>query len=240
MLWMEWIKSMLSKPDFALWIVGTLAAAFVCGLIVLRGRLRSYRMLACYFGASVLVESMRGDIFFRYGMRSGQYTYFYYYSDFLLAVLLYCAFVEHFVRVCDSITARKYVRIGSFVLAVYVGIFCWVVTSQSSARFLTHLVVTYSDYLLYAMAGLGLLLFVASLWNRGVAFHDRLLAFVLASYPALMLWQYLLRRLYPSFSSVVYTSTLLWILLLLGVAYVFSDPAVGKNKRHMRSTTGLM
>lgn len=233
MLWMEWIKSMPSQPDFALWIVGTLSAAFACGLIILRGRLRRYRILASYFGVTVLVESMRGKILFEYGMSSPQYMYLYYYSDCLLTLLLYFAVAEHFVRVCGSGTARKYARTGSFLLAVFVGIFSLAVVLQSSAKLMTHLVFNYSDYLFYATAGLGLLLFVTSLRNKGVAFHDRALAFVLASYPALMLWQYLLRRLYPGFNSIVYTSTLLWILLLLGVAYIFSDPATGKDEPHI-------
>ena len=159
--------------------------------------------------------------------------YFYYYSDCLLALLLYFAVAEHFVRVCDSGTARKYARIGSFLLALFVGVFSLAVVSQSSDKLMTYLVVSYSDYLSYATAGLGLVLFVTSLWNKGVSFHDRVLAFVLASYPALMLWQYLLRRLYPGFHSIVYTGTLLWILLLLGVAYIFSDPATGKDERHI-------
>ena len=233
MLWMKWIKSMVSNPDFALWIAGTLTAAFVCGLIVLRGRLRRYRWLAGYFGVTVLVDSMRGTILFQYGMSSSQYVYFYFYSDCLLTLLLYFAVAEHFVRVCDSGTARRYARVGSFLLAVFVGIFSLAVVLQSSAKLMTHLVLEYSNYLSYATAGLSLLLFVASLRNRGVSFHDRLLAFVLTSYLALMPWQYLLRRLYPGFNSIVYTSTLLWILLLLGIAYIFSDPATGKDERHI-------
>jgi hypothetical protein len=224
---------MVSNPDFAWWIVGTLTSAFVCGLIVLRGRLRRYRMLACYFGISVLVEWMRLEVFRHYGINSSQYMYIYYYSDCLLALLLYFAVAEHFVRVCDSSTARKYARIGSFLLAGCVGIISGVVVEQSSAKMMTHLVVEYSNYLSYATAGLALLLFVASLRNRGVTFHDRLLAFVLASYLALMPWQYLLRRLYPGFNSIVYTSAFLWVLLLLGVAYIFSDPATGKDERHI-------
>jgi hypothetical protein len=220
---------MPSHPDFALWIISVLTEAFVCGLIVLRGKFRRYRMLACYFGACVLVESVQGRIFLHYGIASTQYVYLYYYSDCLLALLLYFAVVEHLGRICDSSKARKYVHVGSFLLAVCVGIFSWVVVSQSSARLVTHLMFEYSQYLLYATAGLGVGMFVASLHSRGVLFHDRLLAFVLASYLALMLWQYLLRMLYPGFSSMVYTGTLPWILLLLGVAYIFSDPATGKG-----------
>jgi hypothetical protein len=224
---------MLSRPDFALWIVGTLASAFVCGLIVLRGRLRRYRWLACYFGVTVLVDSMRVNIYLYFGMNSMQYMYIYYYSDFLLTLLLYLAVAEHFVRVGDSSTARKYARIGTFLLAACVGILSWVVVSRSSAKFMMHLVVEYSNYLSYATAGLAFLLFVASLRNRGVTFHDRLLAFVLASYLALMPWQFLLRNLYPGFDSTVYTNALLWMLFLLGVAYIFSDPAIGKDERHI-------
>jgi hypothetical protein len=224
---------MVSRPDLALWIVGALTAAFVCGLIVLRGRLRRYRILAGYFGISALVEWMRWSVLRGFGLSSKQYMYIYYYSECLLTLLLYFAVAEHFVRVCDSITARKVARIGSFLLAVCVGIFSWVEVQQSSAKMMSHLVVEYSNCLYFATVGLGLVLFVSSLRNRGVSFHDRLLAFVLASYLALMSWQYLLRILYPGLNSIVYTSALLWMLLLLGVAYIFSDPAMGKDERQI-------
>jgi hypothetical protein len=224
---------MLSRPDFALWIVGTLATAFVCGLIVLRGRLRRYRMLASFFGVSVPVDWMRLEVFRHYGSSSSQYAYIYYYSDCLLTVLLYFAVAEHFARVCDSVTARKVARIGSFLLAVCVGIFSLGLVLQSSAKLVIHFVVDYSENLYFAAVCFGLVLFVASLWNRGVSFHDRLLAFVLVSYLALTSWQYLLRNLYPGFHSIVYTNALLWMLLLLGVAYIFSDPATGKEERHI-------
>ncbi len=220
---------MVSKPDLALWIVGTVASAFVCGLIILRGRLRRYRMLACYFGVIVLVEAMRARVFLYYGINSIQYMYFYYYTDCLQSLLFYLAIVEHFVRVSDSSTARKYVRIGAFLLAACLGVFCVVVVAQSSARVVTHLVVEYSEYLFMGAAGLGLLAFVTSLRNQRVLFYDRMLAFVLASYPALIMWQYLVRNLYPRFAPIVYTGTWLWLLLLLGIAYIFSDPATGND-----------
>jgi hypothetical protein len=224
---------MVSRPDLALWIVGTLTAAFVCGLIILRGRLRRYRMLACYFGVSALVEWMRLSVLRGYGISSRQYLYIYCYSDCLLTQLLYFAVAEQLVRVCESRTARISARIGSFLLAVCVGIFSLGLVLQSSAKLMSHFVVDYSDDLYFAAVCLGLVLFVASMWNRGVSFHDRLLAFVLVGYLALTSWQYLLRNLYPGFHSIVYTNALLWMLLLLGVAYVFSDPAVGKDERHI-------
>src|SRR5580658_5981209 len=104
---------MPSHPDFALWLISVLTELFVCGLIVLRGRFRRYRMLALYFGGCALVESVHAGILMHYGILSTQYMYLYYFSDCLLTLLLYFAVVDHFERVCDSGTARKYVRIGS-------------------------------------------------------------------------------------------------------------------------------
>jgi hypothetical protein len=221
---------MPSHADFALWIVSVVTEAFVCGLILLRGRLRDYRMLACYFGGCVLVEAVQGTILFRYGFISSNFTYFYYYPDSVLGLLLYFAVVEHFARVCDSSAERRHVRVGSLLLAVCLGIFCCVFVARSSGTLIDHLVAEYSQYLFYATAALGLGMFVISLRNRRVSLRDRLLAFALASYLALMPWQYLLRRLYPGFRSIIYTHTLVWMMLLLGVAYIFSDPATGKDE----------
>jgi hypothetical protein len=221
---------MPSHPDLALWMLGALATAFVCVLIILRGRLRRYRMLACYFGGSVLVDAVKGTFLLHYGTHWIQYSNIFYFTDCLPTMLLYFAVVEHFGRVCDSSAERKYVRVGSFVLAVGVGIFCCVVVAQSSSRLVSLLVAEYSQYLFYASAALGLGMFVTSLRNRRVLLHDRALAFVFASYLALVFWHYLLRNLYHGFHSIVYTGALLWIMLLLGVAYIFSDPATGKER----------
>lgn len=190
-------------------------------------------MLACYFGASALVEWMRFEVLRQFGLNSSQYRYTFYYSDYLLTVLLYFAVTEHLVRVCDSRTARISARIGCFLLAVCVGMFSLALVAESSAKFLTHLVIEFSDNLYCATIGLTLLVFVASLWNRRVSIHDRVLAFVLASYMALISWQFLMRNLYPGFHSIVYTNALLWMMLLLGVGYTFSDPATAKDERHI-------
>jgi hypothetical protein len=221
---------MSSPADFALWIVITLMEAFVCGLIVFRGRLQKYRMLACYFAGSVSVESVRAGTFLHYGIRSMQFHYIYNYTDCLLTLLLYFAVVEHYGLFCDSGVTRKYVRGGSFVLAACVGIFCFLLTAQSSATIATHLVINYSQNLFFVTAAIGVILFAASLWKRGVLLHDRLLAFVLASYFVLTVRRYLLQGLYPSYTSIdSYSGTLLWTLLPLGVAYIFSDPDTGKD-----------
>ena len=221
---------MPSPADFALWMVITLAEAFVCALLVFRGRLRKYRMLACYFAGSVSVESLKAGTLLRYGIGSTQFRNTYYYTDCLLALLLYLAVVEHYGIVCDSAVTRKYVRGGSFVLAACLGIFSFLVTAQSSATISTHFAFNYSQNLFFVTAAIGVILVVASLRKSGVLLHDRLLAFVLASYFVLTVRLYLLQGLYPRYTSIdSYSLTLLWALLPLGVAYIFSNPDTGKD-----------
>jgi hypothetical protein len=219
-----------SPADFALWIVSVLLEAFACGLIVLRGRLRRYRMLAYYFAGCAVFDSVPWKTLFHYGLNSVWYIYFYYYADCLLKLLLYLVVVEHCGRVADLKTAWKYVRVGSFVLATCVGIFCSLVVARSSGGFMTDLVIEYSQSLFLVTTALGLIVCVPSLWKRGVLPHDCLLAFILASYLFLVVWQDLSRNLYPKYISVVsYSGTLLWMMLPLGVAYIFSDPATGND-----------
>jgi hypothetical protein len=74
-------------------MLGALAAAFVCVLIILRGRLRRYRMLACYFGGSVLVDAVKGTFLLHYGTHWIQYSNIFYFTDCLLTMLLYFAVV---------------------------------------------------------------------------------------------------------------------------------------------------
>ena len=221
---------MPSPADFALWIVITLAEAFVCALIVFRGRLQKYRMLACYFAGSVSVELVKAGTLLRYGISSTQFRNIYCCTDCLLALLLYFAVVEHYGLVCDSGVTRKYVRGGSFVLAACMGIFSFLLTAQSSARIALHVAIDYSENMFFVTAAIGVILFVASLRKSGVLLHDRLLALVLASYFVLTVRMYWLQVLYPSFTLIdSYSVTLLWALLPLGVAYIFSNPDTGKD-----------
>jgi len=221
---------MYSPADLAFWIVAVLLEAFACGLLAFRGKLRSYRMLALYFAGCVLCDLARAETLLRHGFASVQYQYLFFYGECFSTILLYLAVVEHCERVIASKTARKHLRMASFVLAACLGAFCYLVVMQSSARLAFHLVAEYSQNLFLATAAFGLLLLLLSLWKKEVSMHDRLLALVLASYPLMASWQYFLRNLYPSHASAAFYSTMLWwILLPLEVAAIFSHPATAEK-----------
>jgi len=219
-----------SPANLAFWMVAVLLEAFASGLIALRGKLRGYRMLACYFAGCVLRDVMLGETVLRHGIASSQFLYIYFYGECFLAILLYLAVVEHCERVSASKTAQKHLRVASFTLAACLGVFCYVVVTQSSANVAAHLAVEYSDVLSLATAAFGLLLLLLSLWKKEVSLHDRLLALVLASYPLMASWQFFLRVLFPGhYTAAAYSASLLGILLPLGVASIFSYPATAEK-----------
>ncbi|HYL63419.1 MAG TPA: hypothetical protein VE077_12440 [Candidatus Methylomirabilis sp.] len=79
---------MYSAADFASWIVTALMESFACALIVLRGRLRRYQMLAFYFAGCALFDLAGAETLLRHGLGWVQHMTVYYYVDCCLTMLL--------------------------------------------------------------------------------------------------------------------------------------------------------
>src|SRR5882762_9579061 len=90
--------------------------------------------------ASCFVSIARFKILFTYGFRSPEYGYFYYYSDFLLTIGLYCALMGLYSCVFEEMGAEQYVRFGALLLLLGTAGFSFAIVQQSSSRLMGHFV----------------------------------------------------------------------------------------------------
>jgi hypothetical protein len=102
--------------DYALWFLTALAeaAALVCAW---RGRaLGKYFTLNLYLLACLFVTVGRYVIFAQYGFISSHYRYFYFLSDALLSICLFCALMGLYSHVFSEMGVSRYLRVGALLL----------------------------------------------------------------------------------------------------------------------------
>lgn len=136
------------------------------------------------------------------GVASLSYTYFYYYSDALLTVLLYLALSSLFARVFDEIGAERSVKFGAVFLLIATAFFSYGVVYQAGDRLMSRFVVEMSQNLYFVGVVLTYILWAAILKLRET--RARLVQFVLSLgvYFSLCAATYALRNLYPEWHAV--------------------------------------
>ena len=77
--------------EYIVWFLCTLLEASVVVCSIVRGSFKRYLTLNVYMLAASFVNIVRFKILLTYGLRSPEYGYFYYYSDLLLSIALYCS-----------------------------------------------------------------------------------------------------------------------------------------------------
>lgn len=165
---------------------------------------RRYILLNVYMASLVAVEFGRLRILKEYGNPSLQYTYFYYYSDAILTILLYFALSSLYAQVFSEMKAERYVRMGTLLLLGGTALFTYGVVAQSS----THLVVTSFAYSLSQNLYFVGLVLTYVLWGAILKLREtrtQLIQFVLSLgvYFSLFAANYAIANLYPSSAFVV-------------------------------------
>lgn len=186
----------------SIWILCTLLEAAVVVCALKKGAFRRYFLLNLYMVASVLVSVGRYQVLAHSGFRSPAYTYFYYYSDAVLTILLYFALISLYAHVFGELQANRYVRLGAVLLLAGTAIFSYAVVQESSARMITHFVVELSQNLYFVGLVLTYLLWAAILKMRETRAQLIQLVLSLGVYFSLFAATYALRNLYPARSAV--------------------------------------
>jgi hypothetical protein len=126
--------------QYSVWFLCTLLEISVVVCSVAKGSFRRYLSLNVYMLAASFVNIARFKILFTYGFRSAEYGYFYYYSDLLLTIGLYCALMGLYSYVFEEMGAEQYVRMGALLLLLGTAGFSFAIVQQSSSRLLGHFV----------------------------------------------------------------------------------------------------
>lgn len=128
---------MLGPLDYALWLVGFLAEAYVVVCLCTSINLLRYLSLNIYMVATVGVTIAQFLVVRHYGVTSAVYAYVYYYTDALLTISLFFVIMSFYHQVFQQMGAGKYVRWGSVLLLSGTALLSYLIVRRmptSSAR----------------------------------------------------------------------------------------------------------
>jgi hypothetical protein len=208
--------------EYSIWFLCTLLEVGVVVCSIVRGSFKRYLTLNVYMLAASFVNIARFKILLTYGLKSPEYGYFYYYSDLLLTIALYCALMGLYSHVFEEMGAEQYVRLGAVLLLLGTAGFSFAVVQQYSTRILSHFVLEASQNLYFVGLVLTYVLWGAMLKLRET--RTRLIQLVLALglYFSVFAASYALRNLYTSLDGVwPYLIPISGCLLPLAWTYAF-------------------
>lgn len=188
---------MLGPYTYCTWLVCSVLEAGVVVCAIKAGAFRRYLPLNLWMLLELLSGLSRFYVLHSYGLKSKEYSYFYYYSEALATIALYFALSSLYAHVLEELKVESYVRMGAVLLLVGTAIFSYSIVRQSADRMTTRFVVEMSQNLYFVGLVLTYLLWGAILKLRET--RTRLIQFVLSLGVLFSLFaaNYALRNLYP-------------------------------------------
>lgn len=207
---------------YTVWFLCTLLEGAVVVCAVKKNAFRRYLLLNLYMAASVLASIARYDILRHYGYSSKEYLYFYFYSDFLLTILLFFALTSLYSHIFSELEVGRYIRTGAMVLLSGTALFSYAVVQQSSSKLVTHFVVEISQNLYFVGLVLTYVLWGAVLKLRETRTRLIQLILSLGVYFSMFAANYALLNLYQNRAPLFeYLMPLFGCFLPLSWAYAF-------------------
>jgi len=128
---------MPGQVDLIIWFLGTAFELLFVVCSLARKSFLHYFFLNLYLLISTTASIGRFLILWSYGQGSDQYMYFYYYSDALLTLTLFCALISLYLHVFGELRAGEYVKWGAVFLLLGTAGFSYAVVAQSTQRLST-------------------------------------------------------------------------------------------------------
>jgi hypothetical protein len=161
-----------------IWYLGTaFELAFVVCSVARRSFFR-YFFLNFYFLLTVSSSVVRQFALGRFGLRSAEYRYAYFYTDALLTLALYVALISLYAYVFGELRFGKYLRLTAVLLLLGTALFSYAVVAQSTERLSTDFAYELSQNLYFVGLVLTYILWGAVLKLRET--RTRLVQFVLS------------------------------------------------------------
>jgi hypothetical protein len=212
----------LGPLDYVIWVAGLVLEVGVVVCAIRKGALRQYPSLNLYMAASAAASIGRFIVLQSNGVTSLAYTYFYYYSDSLLTVLLFLSLTSLFARVFDEIGAERSVKFGAVFLLIATALFSYGVVYQAGNRLMSRFVIEMSQNLYFVGVVLTYILWGAILKLRETRARLVQLVLSLGIYFSLCAAVYALRNLYPQWHAVTgFLMPIIGCFLPLAWAYAF-------------------
>ncbi len=152
---------MLNVVDYVLQVLVYSAAASVLVGGLRRRCLLRYFYLNLYVVAVCGCDVLRWAFLGTYGFSSPQYSYAYYLSDAVLAILAYVLILEFFDILFRNSPLRVTVRLALFFFFLLVAGMSYVFVSHSVSHFYSHLVMEFQQNMYFAMVMLAALLWIS-------------------------------------------------------------------------------
>lgn len=212
---------MPASVGYVIWVLGALLEVSVVVCALTRQTFRRYLFLNLYMLFSFLISAGRFEVLHQYGLRSGEYKYFYYYSDATLTIFLYLALITLYLQVFDEMKVEKYVRLAALILLAGTALFSYGVVQQSQHRMLTHFVSELSQNLYFIGLVLTYVLWGAILKLRETRAQLIQLVLSLGVYFSAFAATFALRNMAPHSPIPAYIVPVVGCLLPLAWAYAF-------------------
>jgi hypothetical protein len=215
---------MLGPLDYMLWLIGFLAEIGVLVYLVSRKQLFRNFPIVFYMLCDALVTCGLYYCVQHFGFNSTTYSYFYYYTDSVLNILMFCVIMKFYQETFVEMGVSRYIRGAAVLLIILTGLFSYAVVHENRTHLTTHFVVEMSQNVYFVGVVLTYLLWGAILKLRET--RTRLIQLVLALgiYFSADAGSYALRNLFPGLEA----NFLRWIPPLMGVwlplawAYTFA------------------
>jgi hypothetical protein len=206
---------MPGSVELFIWYLGTALELAVVVCSIARKSFFTYFFLNLYMLLSVLADIARWLVLAKFGQKSEQYMYSYYYTDALLTVVLYVLLISLYSRVFGELRFAKHMRLAAVVLLLGTAGFSYAVVAQSDDRLVTTFAYELSQNLYFVGIILTYLLWGAILKLRET--RTRLVQMVLSLglYFSAYAASYALMNLTPEVRVAKYASPLLGCLLPL-------------------------
>jgi hypothetical protein len=211
----------LGSVNYVIWILGLCLEVSVVVCALSKRSFRRYLCLNLYMLFSLLSGVGRYQVLSHYGVRSAEYSFFYFYSDAVLTIILYLALITLYLHVFDEMKVEKYLRLVAVLLLAGTAIFSYAVVQQSSHRLLTGFFYELSQNLYFVGLVLTYILWGAILKLRET--RARLIQLVLSMgiYFSAFAATFALRNMLPNFQFIGYIVPVFGCLLPLAWAYAF-------------------
>jgi hypothetical protein len=205
----------------AIWLLATLLEVAVVVSALRRRCFSRYLCLNLYMLSSLFVSAGLYWMLSRYGLRSIEYKYFYYYSNAVLTIFLYLALITLYLRVFDEMHVEKYLRLAAVLLLAGTALFSYGVVQQSSNRMFTGFFVELSQNLYFVGLVLTYVLWGAILKLRETRTQLIQLVLSLGIYFSAFAATFALGNMFPSYQVFAYVVPVFECLLPLAWAYAF-------------------
>jgi hypothetical protein len=215
------------------WFAGPAAQVAVVVCLLRKKEFLRYLSVSIYTLGTTLVTAIDFFLLRRFGVQSLEYTYFYYYSESLLTILLYIVIVQFYEQVFSELRAAAYIRRTAVALLVATALFSYLVVHANKDHLTSRFVVAMGQNLYFVGVIMTYVLWGAVLKLRET--RTRLIQLVLALgvYFSATAAAYSLRNLFPGLQG----SVLHWIPPLAGLwlplAWAFTFVKVPETARLM-------